>query len=178
MGVTAQGVTDRGLEGQAEPAVPKAAKPPLPSHAHIVWRGAALLLALMTAYLWWTRNFGAGLEGVPIVAALVAAFTFAFGIFGEGEQKWVKKRFFHFLLSAAFLVPVYVGEAVALFSTAPVVVLNSTDEPLTASLYPADAPGQSGKPQSSEKAAPLRMHIWSTTPLGRPYIIKVPGYAP
>jgi hypothetical protein len=43
---------------------------------HLMIRGVALILLLMAGYIAWTRNFGEGIKGVPIVAFLSAAFSF------------------------------------------------------------------------------------------------------
>lgn len=144
--------------------------------AHIVWRGAALLLVLMTAYLWWTRNFGEGLAGVPVVAIGVAAFSFAFGFFGEGEQKLLKKKFFHFMLSGAFLVPIYVAVVVALCSSAAVVVLNQGAGSLDVKLKSIDNSSYNAS-GSVTAENPARFALW-TTPFGRPFLLEVTGYAP
>jgi hypothetical protein len=49
-----------------------------PKHL-LVWRGAALIILMMTGYLVWERHFGHGLEGVPLIAGVAAAFDFALG---------------------------------------------------------------------------------------------------
>ena len=153
----------------------KQPKPALQPHAYVVWRGAALLLILMVAYLWWTRNFGEGLAGIPVVAALVAAFSFAFGFMGEGEQKWLRKKFLHFLVSGRFLAPVSMVMIVLLFSTAPVVVVSQGEE-LGVKLSPADNSAATEASHAS-KDNPARFHLWST-PFGRPVMLEVKGYAP
>src|SRR2546423_2693605 len=127
----------------------------------------------MVAYLWWTRNFGEGFSGIPIVAALVAAFSFAFAFIGEGEQKWLKKKFLHFLVSGRFLVPASMVIIVLLFSTAPVVVVSQGDQ-LAVKLSPADNSAAGGNcPTSKDKTA--RFHLWSSPP-GHWLVVGVKGH--
>ena len=82
----------------------------------------------MAAYLWWTRNFGVGLGGVPAIAGLAAALSFALGALDESHQHELKQKFAKTLLSSIFLVPAYLVAILFMLSWAPVTVLNQGND--------------------------------------------------
>src|ERR1019366_4452364 len=75
-------------------------------HKHfLVWRGAALVVLMMASYIVWQRHFGHGLEGVPIIAVVAAAFDFALGCLEKTPHERVKRVLARSMLSTTFLIP-------------------------------------------------------------------------
>ena len=144
---------------------------------YLVWRAAAATAVVMSAYIWWAHNYGEGLGGVPFVATIAGAYTFAMGVLDESYKNGAKKWFAKWLLSLAVLVPGCLAVIILLGSRAPVIVLNQQSDSLHACLSPAESSVNQEKDAVSEKDKPARFHVWST-PLGRPFILKVQGYAP
>src|SRR5262249_7883283 len=91
---------------------------------HLVWRAAAATAVIMSAYIWWTHNYGEGLGGVPILATVAAAYTFSMGLLDESYKNNAKKWVAKWLLSLVVLVPGCLAVIVLLGSRAPVIVLN------------------------------------------------------
>jgi hypothetical protein len=142
---------------------------------HLMIRGVALILLLMAGYIAWTRNFGEGIEGVPILAFLSAAFSFALEWIDHSQAELLKKYLTHSLLSLPILIAGYIVIIVLLSLNAPVTVLNSADQPLPITLTALDNAGSQPEYATSSKDEPARFHAWST-PLGRPFRLKVKGY--
>jgi hypothetical protein len=143
---------------------------------HLMIRGAALILLLMAGYIAWTRNFGEGVKAFPLLALGSAAFSFAFELIDRSQWEPVKKFLAHSMLSLPVLVTGYILMIMFLSLNAPVIVLNSTDQPLHVTLTPSDTSQPQSESATSSKDEPARFHSWST-PLGRPFRLKVRGYA-
>jgi hypothetical protein len=143
---------------------------------YLMIRGVALILLLMVGYIAWTRNFGEGVKGVPVLALLSAAFSFALEWIDHSQSERVKKYFTHTLLSLPFLIAGYIVAIILLSLNAPVIVLNSGDQPLQVTLEPVDTAKPEAESATSSKDEPARFHAWST-PLGRPFRLKAKGYA-
>lgn len=142
---------------------------------HLMIRGVALILLLMTGYIAWTRNFGEGIQRVPILAFLSAAFSFALEWIDHTQSERLKKYLTHSMLSLPFLVTGYIVMIVLLSLNAPVAVLSSADQPLPVTLTAVDLGDTQHESATSSKNEPARFHSWST-PLGRPFRLKVKGY--
>src|SRR5438128_916474 len=142
---------------------------------HLMIRGVALILLLMAGYIAWTRNFGEGIKGVPILAFLSAAFSFALEWIDHSQSERLKKYLTHSLLSLPFLITGYIVIIVLLSLNAPVTVLNSADQSLPITLTALDNARSQSESATSSKDEPARFHAWST-PLGRPFRLKVKGY--
>jgi hypothetical protein len=138
-------------------------------------RSVALILLCMAGYIAWTRNFGEGIKGVPALALVSAAVSFAFEWIDHSQSDRIKKVFTHSLLAWPVLVAGYVVLAVLLSLNAPVTVLNAGDQALPVSLTPLDQANAKSESATSSKDGPARFHTWST-PLGRPFRLKVKGY--
>jgi len=138
-------------------------------------RSVALILLLMAGYVAWTRNFGEGVKGVPVLAVLTAAISFAFEWIDHSQSDRFKKVFTHSLLSLPFLVTGYIVMIVLLTLNAPVTVLSTGDRVLRVTLTPADQASAQPESATSSNDGPARFHTWST-PLGRPFRLKVKGY--
>jgi hypothetical protein len=138
-------------------------------------RSVALIILLMTGYILWTRNFGEGIKGVPALAAISAAVSFAFEWIDHSQSDRIKKIFTHSLLAWPVLVAGYLILVVVLTLNAPVTVLNTSDQALTVSLTPLDVPRAKASSGAASKDEPSRFHVWSS-PLGRPFRLKVKGY--
>src|SRR5215472_9064385 len=135
---------------------------------YLLIRGVALILLLMTGYVAWTRNFGEGVKGVPLLALLSAAFSFALEWIDHSLSDRAKKYFTHSLLSLPFLIVGYIVAIILLSLNAPVIVLNSGDQPLEVTLEPVDTAKPQAESAMSSRSEPARFHTWST-PLGRPF---------
>lgn len=142
---------------------------------HLMIRSVALILLFTGSYVAWTRNFGEGIKGVPTLAIVSAAISFAFEWIDHSQSDRIKKVFTHSLLAWPVLVAGYIVLAVLLSLNAPVTVLNTGDQELSVSLTPLDV--ANAKPESAtlSKDVPARFHTWST-PLGRVFRLKVKGY--
>jgi hypothetical protein len=147
----------------------------MPARRYLMIRGVALILLLMAGYIDWTRNFGEGIRGVPILACLSAAFSFALEWIDHSQAERLKKYLTHSLLSLPILITGYIVMIVLLSLNAPVTVLNSSDQRLPITLIALDNPGSQPESATSSKDQPARFHAWST-PLGRPFRLKVKGY--
>lgn len=143
---------------------------------YLMIRGVALIVLLMAGYIAWTRNFGEGIKNVPLLALLSAAFSFALEWIDHSQSERLKKYFTHTLLSLPFLVAGYIVGVVLLVLNAPVIVLNSTDQPLPVTLTTLDTAKPQSESLTSSKDQPARFHAWST-PLGRPFRLKAKGFA-
>ena len=143
---------------------------------HLIWRAAALTLILMAGYIWWSHNFGEGLAGVPVLATLTAAFSFAMGLLEDSQKNEAKKWFARTLLSPIVLVLGFLAVFFVLCSRAPVILVSGQIGPLHAKLSPVERGGNEISAQA-EKGQPARFRVW-TTPLGRAFTLKVTGYAP
>lgn len=143
---------------------------------YLMIRGVALVLLLMVGYIAWTRNFGEGIKGVPLLALLSAAFSFALEWIDHSQTERVKKYFTDTLLSLPVLIVGYIVAILLLSLNAPVIVLNSADQPLPATLEAVDVAKSQIALGTTSKEKPARFHTWST-PLGRPFRLKVKGYA-
>ena len=143
---------------------------------YLMIRGVALILLLMVGYIAWTRNFGEGVKGVPLLALFSAALSFALEWIDHSQSERLKKYLTHTMLSLPLLIGGYAVAIVLLSLNAPVIVLNSADQPLQVTLEPADAAKPQADSAASSKDEPARFHTWST-PLGRPFRVKVRGYA-
>lgn len=142
---------------------------------HLMIRGVALILLLMAGYIAWTRNFGEGIRGVPLLAFLSAAFSFALEWIDHSQAERLKKYLTHSLLSLPFLITGYIVIIVLLSLNAPVTVLNSADQSLPITLTALDNARSQSASATSSKDEPAHFHAWST-PLGRPFRLKVKGY--
>jgi hypothetical protein len=143
---------------------------------HFLWRAASLVIVAMVAYIWWTHNFGEGLNGVPWLAALAGAFTFGMERLEHSQQERFKDFLAKWLLSSVLLTCTCLVMLILLASFASVIVLDTGSEPLTVTLAPA-ANSSSIVRRDAEKEKPARFHLW-ITPLGRAYILKVKGFIP
>ncbi len=169
-----------GIQAAEEPVQARGLNPknhPQKERYHLVWRAAALIALLMTGYVWWTHNYGEGLAGVPVIATLAAAFSFAMELLDESSKNDAKKWLANSLLSLIVLVPGYILLAVLLCSLAPVIVLNPGNDPLQVVLSSAESTRSGTDTRTADKDKPARFRIWAT-PLGRTFIVKVQGYAP
>jgi hypothetical protein len=142
---------------------------------HLMIRGVALIVLLMAAYVAWTRNFGEGIKGVPVLAVLSAAISFSLEWIDHSQSERMKKVLTHSMLSLPFLVTGYVVMLVVLSLNAPVTVLSSGDQVLPVNLTAVDTTDSRPVSATSAKGEPARFHTWST-PLGRPFRLKVKGY--
>jgi hypothetical protein len=138
-------------------------------------RGVALILLLISGYIAWTRNFGEGVKGVPVLAVLAAAISFALEWIDHSQSERLKKYLTHSMLSLPFLITGYVVMFVLLSLNAPVTVLSSGDQALPIALTAVDTSHSQTESATSSKDQPARFHTWST-PLGRPFRLKVKGY--
>jgi len=132
-------------------------------------------LLLIAGYIVWTRNFGEGIKGVPALAIISAALSFAFEWIDHSQSDRIKKVFTHSLLAWPVLIAGYIVLVVLLSLNAPVTVLNNGDQALQVSLTPRDLANAKPESATSSKDGPARFHTWST-PLGRPFSLKVKGY--
>lgn len=142
---------------------------------HLMIRGMALMVLLVAAYIAWTRNFGEGIKGVPALAVLSAALTFALEWIDRSQADRMKKWLTHSMLSLPFLVTGFLVMFVLLTLNAPVTVLSSSDQDLPVTLTALDVPKSQPLCAVSTKNEPARFHTW-VTPLGRPFQLKVKGY--
>jgi len=149
---------------------------PVATRRYLMIRGVALVLLLMVGYIAWTRNFGEGVKGVPLLALLSAALSFALEWIDHSQSERAKKYLTHTMLSLPLLIVGYVVAIVLLSLNAPVIVLTSADQPLAVTLEPMDTAKPQADSATSSKEEPARFHTWST-PLGRPFRLKVRGYA-
>lgn len=147
----------------------------MPARLHLMIRGVALIFLLMAGYIAWTRNFGEGIKGVPVLAFLSAAFSFALEWIDHSQAERLKKYLTHSLLSLPVLITGYIVMIVLLSLNAPVTVLNSAGQPLPITLTALDDARLQPESATSSKDEPARFHAWST-PLGRPFRLKVKGY--
>ena len=148
----------------------------MPARRYLMIRGVALILLLMAGYIAWTRNFGDGIKGVPLMALLSAALSFALEWIDHSQAELLKKYLTHTMLSLPFLIVAYVVGVVLLGLNAPVILLNSSDQALEVTLTPLDIAKPQSESKSSSREQAARFHTWST-PLGRPFQLKVKGYA-
>src|SRR5882762_2709977 len=103
---------------------------PVATRRYLMIRGVALVLLLMVGYIAWTRNFGEGVKGVPLLALLSAALSFALEWIDHSQSERAKKYLTHTMLSLPLLIVGYVVAIVLLSLNAPVIVLTSADQPL------------------------------------------------
>ena len=66
---------------------------------YLMIRGVALVLLLMVVYIAWIRNFGEGVKGVPLLALLSAALSFALEWIDHSQSERAKKYLTHTMLS-------------------------------------------------------------------------------
>jgi hypothetical protein len=99
---------------------------------YLMIRGVALILLLTGAYIVWSRNFSEGLKGVPVLALLSAALSFALDWIDRSQAERLKRYLTHSLLSLPFLITGYITGVVFLTLNAPVIVLNAADAPHSA----------------------------------------------
>src|SRR5262252_10965586 len=97
---------------------------------HLMIRSVALILLLIAGYIVWTRNFGEGIKGVPALAIISAALSFAFEWIDHSQSDRIKKVFTHSLLAWPVLIAGYIVLVVFLSLNAPVTVLNNGDQAL------------------------------------------------
>src|SRR6516165_5822519 len=121
---------------------------------HLMIRSVALILLCMAGYIAWTRNFGEGIKGVPALALVSAAVSFAFEWIDHSQSDRIKKVFTHSLLAWPVLVAGYVVLAVLLSLNAPVTVLNAGDQALPVSLTPLDQANAKSESATSSKDGP------------------------
>jgi len=148
----------------------------MPARRYLMIRGVALIILLTSAYIVWARNFGEGIKGVPFLALLSAAVSFALEWVDHSQAERLKKYLTHSLLSVPLLIAGYVSLLVLLTLNAPVTVLNSADQSLRVNLTALDTPKAEVESGTSSKEEPARFHVWST-PLGRPFRLNAKGYA-
>lgn len=147
----------------------------MPPKRHLMIRSVALIFLLMAGYVAWTRNFGEGVKGVPALAIVSAAVSFAFEWIDHSQSDRIKKVFTHSLLAWPVLLAGYIIMAVLLTLNAPVTMLNAGEQELPVSLTALDVPKAMPESRTATKDAPARFHLWST-PLGRTFRLKVKGY--
>jgi hypothetical protein len=147
-----------------------------------VWGTATLVAAwIVTVNAWTTRHLGWGLESVFGLASIATGLALAFSVLGKvlPEDEWKNLRISAAKVPLTLVLGAWIAFcAIASVRSSVLIVRDATGDTLSSKdllLTSVSSGGRFSPDAQDPKAEPVRFRV-PTTPFGRAYRLKVPGY--